>query len=128
MCPACCFKWHASRRRKASGVLGLLFSFSRISYVPSLLFQVARIPPPKGEWGIRLPLWAYYWHTGKSEDESDWQERMTERYLTPNAIPPSPHPPFQVTTILGYSRQVLHWRYPFKDSTTPETSVCNHSK
>ncbi len=21
-CPACCFKWHASRRRKASGVLG----------------------------------------------------------------------------------------------------------
>ena len=22
MCPACCFKWHASRRRKASGVLG----------------------------------------------------------------------------------------------------------
>ena len=23
--------------------------------VPSLLFQVARIPPPKGEWGIRLP-------------------------------------------------------------------------
>lgn len=34
----------------------MLFSFSRISYVPSLLFQVARIPPPKGEWGIRLPL------------------------------------------------------------------------
>ena len=25
-------------------------------FVPSLLFQVARIPPPKGEWGIRLPL------------------------------------------------------------------------
>ena len=23
--------------------------------VPSLLFQVARIPPSKGEWGIRLP-------------------------------------------------------------------------
>ena len=22
MCPACCFKWHASRRQKASGVLG----------------------------------------------------------------------------------------------------------
>ena len=24
--------------------------------VPSLLFQVARIPPLKGEWGIRLPI------------------------------------------------------------------------
>ena len=24
-CPACCFKWHASRRRKASGVLGSLY-------------------------------------------------------------------------------------------------------
>ena len=24
MCPACCFKWHASRRQKASGVLGYL--------------------------------------------------------------------------------------------------------
>ena len=25
--------------------------------VPSLLFQMAHIPPLKGEWGIRLPLW-----------------------------------------------------------------------
>ena len=33
--------------------------------VPSLLFQVARIPPPKGEWGIRLPPTEFYWHTGK---------------------------------------------------------------
>ena len=33
----------------------MLFSFSRIGYVLSLLFQVARIPPSKDEWGIRLP-------------------------------------------------------------------------
>jgi len=26
---------------------------------------VALIPPPKGEWGIRLPHRAYYWQTGK---------------------------------------------------------------
>ena len=33
--------------------------------VPSLLFQVALIPLPKGEWGIRLPHRVYYWQTGK---------------------------------------------------------------
>lgn len=33
--------------------------------VPSLLFQVAGIPPLKGEWGIRLPHRVYYWQTGK---------------------------------------------------------------
>ena len=33
--------------------------------VPSLLFYVALIPPPKGEWGIRLPHRVYYWQTGK---------------------------------------------------------------
>ena len=33
--------------------------------VSSLLFQVVRIPPPKGEWGIRLPHRVYYWQTGK---------------------------------------------------------------
>jgi hypothetical protein len=26
---------------------------------------VALIPPPKGEWGIRLPHRVYYWQTGK---------------------------------------------------------------
>jgi len=26
---------------------------------------VARIPPLKGEWGIRLPHRVYYWQTGK---------------------------------------------------------------
>lgn len=30
---------------------------------------MARIPPPKGEWGIRLPHRGYYWHTGKPDPE-----------------------------------------------------------
>ena len=37
--------------------------------MPSLLFQVARIPLPKGKWGIRLPHRSYYRHTGKPDAE-----------------------------------------------------------
>lgn len=38
----------------ASLLAGCFSVFPRTGYVSSLLFQVVRIPPPKGCWGIML--------------------------------------------------------------------------
>lgn len=64
-CPACCFKWHASRRRKASGVLGSPLRSStgtRASPVRLIPYPIRcrsiRIPEyiQKGKWQI-APAW-----------------------------------------------------------------------
>ena len=59
------------------------FSFSRTGYVPSLLFQVALIPPPKGKWGIRLPLRDFTGKRAKPGINQIGREGMTETYLMP---------------------------------------------
>lgn len=73
----------------------MLFSFSRIGYVPSLLFQLAPLPLPKGKWGIRLPLAGFYWQTGKPGHESDWQGVYDGNVSDAVIIPLSLHPPVQ---------------------------------
>lgn len=64
-CPACCFEWHASRRRKASGVLGSLemilvaYGQARNGLIPHLK-QHEGCPDTsvhtKGKWQI-APAW-----------------------------------------------------------------------
>lgn len=64
-CPACCFKWHESRRRKASGVLGsptdLLSAYGQARRGGVLHIQQYRGCPDscvhtKGKWQI-APAW-----------------------------------------------------------------------
>ena len=45
-----------------------LYAISCVSFpsVPSLLFEMAHIPPLKGEWSIRLPQYKMWWTMGKS--------------------------------------------------------------
>lgn len=61
----------------------MLFSFSRIGYVLSLLFQMARIPPPKGKWGIRLPVGFIVGRRASPDMNRIGRECMTEMYLMP---------------------------------------------
>lgn len=44
-----------------------LYEISCVAFpsVPSLLFEMARIPPPKDEWGIMLPQYKIWWTMGK---------------------------------------------------------------
>jgi hypothetical protein len=44
---------------------------------------VALIPPPKGEWGIRLPHRVYYWQTGKPGMDDSFTSNNTDAVRFP---------------------------------------------
>jgi len=47
---------------------------------------VARILSPKGEWGIRLPHWVYYWQTGKPGMDDSFASNNTDAVRFPMYI------------------------------------------
>ena len=71
MCPACCFKWHASSRRKASGVLGSPYGHITGTRASPKMNRTGRNGWRKGIWR-QMPFhpprihhfkWLLYWGT-----------------------------------------------------------------